>query len=180
MDVDIIGIYSKVSVMKKNNSIDRISNEEGMEVLNNRRELHSKILDRLMLYGQENELEWQDVLVDISVVCSISESLINKVVNGSREITRDFLYRFVVGLDMSLKEADEYFALEKEGRLGSTNEIADKVLIDNIKKHEGIIVLLEELIKWDAIDKEEQKNLREERKKKRGRPKKNPDNSEEK
>lgn len=166
--------------MKKNNSIDRISNEEGMAVLNNRRELYSKILDRLMQYGKDEGLEWKDVLLDVSIICEISGSLINKVIGHDREISRDFLYRFVVGLDMSLEEADEYFALEKEGRLGSTNEIADKVLIDNIKKHEGIKVLLEELIKWDVIDKEEQKKLREEHKKKRGRPKKNPNNSKEK
>ena len=71
MDVDIIGIYSKVSVMKKNNSIDRISNEEGMAVLNNRRELYSKILDRLMQYGKDEGLEWKDVLLDVSIICEI-------------------------------------------------------------------------------------------------------------
>ena len=143
-----------------------------MAKLKKRRDLHSKVLDTIRLYGEENGLESKDAILDISIICEISESLIGKVISGERDMSRDFLYRFVVGLNMSLEEADEFFALEKEGRLGTTNEVSDDILIDNIKKHEGIEVLVEELIKWEAIDKEEQQKLHEENKKNRGRPKK--------
>ena len=43
--------------------------------------------------------------------CLISVTSIKKVINGSDRVTRRFLYKFAVGLEMSLVEANTYFAL---------------------------------------------------------------------
>lgn len=48
---------------------------------------------------------------DIEKSCLISVTSLKKVINGSDKVTRKFLYKFAVGLHMSIDEANEFFKL---------------------------------------------------------------------
>ena len=47
----------------------------------------------------------------IEAACCISATSLKKVINGSDKVTRKFLYKFAVGLKMSIEEANQFFAL---------------------------------------------------------------------
>lgn len=44
-------------------------------------------------------------------ICQISETSLKKSCAGTQKITRQFLYKFTVGLKMSVAEANEFFVL---------------------------------------------------------------------
>lgn len=47
----------------------------------------------------------------IEEMCLISETSLKKTINGSIRVTRTFLYKFTIGLHMSLEEANKLFEL---------------------------------------------------------------------
>ena len=52
-----------------------------------------------------------EVYDKLEELCQISVTTMKKTISGTQKISRNFLYKFVVGLHMSVEEANEYFAL---------------------------------------------------------------------
>ena len=73
--------------------------------------LPSMISDRKMQNDIEKGLKALHGYSDIEESCLISVTSLKKTINGSQKVTRTFLYKFAVGLHMSIEEANEYFAL---------------------------------------------------------------------
>ena len=73
--------------------------------------LPSMISDRKMQNDIEKGLKALHGYSDIEESCLISVTSLKKTINGSQKVTRTFLYKFAVGLHMSVEEANEYFAL---------------------------------------------------------------------
>ena len=81
--------------------------------------------------------------------CHISTTTFKKTVNGSLDPTRHFLYKFSVGLQMSLDEANTYFELCG----GSLNErcMADYICIHALLDHDSIDLFIEQFEKHTGI-----------------------------
>lgn len=74
--------------------------------------------------------------------CLISETSMKKTINGSIRVTRTFLYKFTIGLQMSLDEANELFIL-CGGPLRET-DIADYICINFLKTKDDIHKFIEQ------------------------------------
>lgn len=77
----------------------------------NNTKLPSMISNRKIQYDIENGLKAIHGYSALGEDCLISVTTLKKVINGSDKVTRKFLYKFAVGLRMSLEEANEYFSL---------------------------------------------------------------------
>ena len=73
--------------------------------------LPSMISTRKMQNDIEKGLKALHGYSDIEDSCLISVTSLKKTINRSQKVTRTFLYKFAVGLHMSIEEANEYFAL---------------------------------------------------------------------
>lgn len=78
-----------------------------------------KVNDKLP-YLIANKKSQNDDKYDVSItagfgiieeMCQISETNMKRTINGTIRVTRTFLYKFTIGLHMSLDEANELFAL---------------------------------------------------------------------
>ena len=78
----------------------------------------------------------------IEEMCQISETSMKKTMNGSIRVTRTFLYKFTIGLHMSLDEANELFAL-CGGPLRET-DIADYICINYLETKDDIHKFIEQ------------------------------------
>lgn len=76
-----------------------------------RTELADKIAERKKLYAEEHHLKATIAYDFLEGDCHISVDTLKKSINGTLKITRTFLYKFAVGLRMSIEEANEYFTL---------------------------------------------------------------------
>lgn len=72
----------------------------------------------------------------IEELCLISEASLKKTINRSIRVTRTFLYKFTIGLHMSLDEANELFNL-CGGPLRETDP-ADYICINYLKTKDDI------------------------------------------
>lgn len=74
-------------------------------------ELAELVSNRKKKFEKENNLKATVAYGVLEDVCQISAVTIKKSITGTIKITRSFLYKFTVGLHMSLEEANEYFEL---------------------------------------------------------------------
>ena len=72
----------------------------------------------------------------IDEMCTIDISTLKKTINKSIRVTRTFLYKFTIGLHMSIDEANELFNL-CGGPLRETNP-ADYICINYLKTQDDI------------------------------------------
>ena len=72
----------------------------------------------------------------IEEACLISETSLKKTINGSIRVTRTFLYKFTIGLHMSLEEANKLFEL-CGGPLRKT-DVADYICINYLETNDDI------------------------------------------
>lgn len=82
-----------------------------MQRFEHKNKLPSMIADRKMQNDIEKGLKALHGYSDIEESCLISVTSLKKTINGSQKVTRSFLYKFAVGLHMSIEEANQYFAL---------------------------------------------------------------------
>lgn len=73
------------------------------------RRLPDMVYNKVTAYAKENNIK--NKYESIIEICQISDTSLKRSCNGSQKITRTFLYKFTVGLKMSVEEANEYFML---------------------------------------------------------------------
>lgn len=78
----------------------------------------------------------------IEEMCQISETNMKRTINGTIRVTRTFLYKFTIGLHMSLDEANELFAL-CGGPLRETDP-ADYICINYLETKDDIHKFIEQ------------------------------------
>jgi AICAR transformylase/IMP cyclohydrolase PurH len=64
-----------------------------------------------IIYQNEHKLSSAAAYEELEERCQISMDTMKKTINNRIRVTRNFLYKFTVGLHMTLDEANEYFAL---------------------------------------------------------------------
>lgn len=74
-------------------------------------ELQDKIGNRKEQFQKERGLKAYPAYDKLEEECQISVTSIKQTISGRQKVTRNFLYKFTIGLRMSLDEANEYFAL---------------------------------------------------------------------
>lgn len=74
--------------------------------------------------------------------CQISITSLKKTINGSDRPTRTFLYKFAVGLHMSVEEANQYFALC--GGVLREDSVEDYICIKALEDSDNIFQFVED------------------------------------
>ena len=103
-------IITKQQQIKKEKVAYQMTDSD-LKKFERRDKLPSMIADRKMQNDIEKGLKALQGYDDIEETCLISITSLKKSINGSQKVTRTFLYKFAVGLHMSIEEANEYFAL---------------------------------------------------------------------
>lgn len=113
---------------------------------NNPKKLHRMVLDRK--YNIDIKKGFKNVKSSYAFFeseCNISETLFSKIINGTRAITREFLYKFAVGLHMTVEEANEFFVLK--GGILDENDLDDCICLRALEEKNTIQQYLEEVDK---------------------------------
>ncbi len=84
---------------------------EEMKRFDEAKNLPLMIAKRKLLFEREMDLKPTPAYDALDEKCQISITTIKKPINGSNKVTRQFLYKFAVGLHMTLDEANEFFTL---------------------------------------------------------------------
>ena len=102
-----------------------------------------------LLYQKEHGLSSTAAYGELEERCLISTTTFKKTINGSLDPTRHFLYKFSVGLQMTLEEANTYFELCG----GVLNErcMADYICIHALLDHDDISLFIEQFEKHTEI-----------------------------
>ena len=95
----------------KENTAYKVTAAELSHFLDNEAELAERIADRKKQYEKENSVNKTNAYYDIEEKCQISMETLKKVIYGKIKATRTLLYKFTVGFQMDLQEANEYFEL---------------------------------------------------------------------
>ena len=92
--------------------------------------------------------------------CQLDASTLSKSCAGKIKITRYFLYKFTVGLKMSVKEANEFFSL-CGGALAEDN-IEDYICIKALEDKDDILLFIEQfnefVNKYNSLNYKEKAN----------------------
>lgn len=93
---------------KKNDTSFRIAAADIKRFQANK-ELPLKLYNEIDNYAKLHNIKPK--YAGIEEICQISETSLKKSCAGTQKITRQFLYKFTVGLKMSIEAANEFFAL---------------------------------------------------------------------
>ena len=89
----------------------RVSSKELSHFIDTENELRDMIGKKKIAYQKEQNLSSLTAYEELEDACQISMDTLKKTISGRIKVTRTFLYKFTVGLQMSLEEANQYFAL---------------------------------------------------------------------
>ncbi len=79
----------------------------------------------------------------IDASCHIAAATMKKVLLGQCAVTREFLYKYTVGLGLTLERAQEYFELQG-GRLRDDAEEAELIAFNALKDRDDIDSLIDQ------------------------------------
>jgi hypothetical protein len=133
----------------------RVSAKELSHFIDDENKLRDMISKRKIRYQAENDLSALAAYEELEDQCQISIDTMKKTINGRLKTTRNFLYKFTVGLHMTLDEANKFFELNggalRESCLADyicIHAILDKddieVFISDYEKHTGFKIGMRE------------------------------------
>ncbi len=99
----------------------------------NNKLLASKINQYILMYEQKNKLSRNKTYEEMIEKCQQSSDTFKKIISGKIRITRCVLYKFCIGMDLSLEQANELFSLSEEGAL-TENNIGDYIFLHALGK----------------------------------------------
>lgn len=115
---------------------------EEMKRFNKSKNLPLLIAKRKLLFEKEMNLKPTPAYDALDEKCQISITTIKKTINGTNKVTRQFLYKFAVGLHMTLDEANEFFTL-CGGSLRADN-LGDYICIRALEDHDDIHLFIKQ------------------------------------
>lgn len=145
-------IKSKAFIMNEyeiENSLMRVNAEEMVAFSEKEKELAKKIAKMKLLYESKHQLKPMEAYDAIEAKCQINQSTLKSTINGKIRPTRNFLYKLVVGLHLSLEEANELFAL-CNGELREDCR-ADYIVINALKDQDDIYQFIEDFQKYTGM-----------------------------
>ncbi len=108
-----------------------VTNSEMKRFSNNSRILAGKINNYILIYEREHSLSRNKTYEEMIEKCQQSGDTFKKIISGRIRITRTVLYKFCIGMDLTIEQADELFSLSEEGCL-TENNIGDYIFLHAI------------------------------------------------
>lgn len=97
----------------------KVSTEKLSHFIDKENTLKRMICDKKLFYQTKHNLTSTSAYEALEDLCQINVDTLKKTINGSIKITRNFIYKFTVGLHMTLEEANAFFELN-DGPLRET------------------------------------------------------------
>lgn len=113
------------------------------------KKLAKKIGSIKLKYEEDNKISSMAAYDQLEEKCQISVSTLKSTISGKIPPTRNFLYKFTVGLKMKLEEANELFQL-CDGPLTLACK-ADKICIFALRDHDDIYQFIDDMQKYTRI-----------------------------
>lgn len=123
----------------------RVSAKELSHFADNDNTLRDMISKKKLMYQEEHKLTALKAYEELEEKCRISIDTMKKTISGRIKVTRNFLYKFVVGLHMSIDKANEYFELN--GGVLRESCLADYICIHALLDKDDIGVFIEDFEK---------------------------------
>lgn len=115
-----------------------------MTRFNENRKLNDNIYEKINEFTQKHNLKPK--YEKLEEICQLSETSIKKSCAGTQKITRYFLYKFTVGLKMSLEEANEFFGMC--GGVLRDDDLEDYICIKALEDKDDIITFIDQFNKY--------------------------------
>lgn len=128
--------FADIKSRTENNPVYSVTPEEMKKFANNASDLSIMIYEKKIENDQKYGLKATPGYDKIEDLCMISTTSLKKTMNGTDRVTRTFLYKFCVGLQMSVDEANKFFSL-CEGELNEENP-ADYICIKALQDKDAI------------------------------------------
>lgn len=123
----------------------RVSAKDLSHFMDNENILKDMIARKKLMYQKEHNLTSLAAYEELEDKCQINMDTMKKTINGRIRVTRNFIYKFTVGLHMALEEANEYFELNG-GELRESC-LADYICIHALLDQDDISVFISEFEK---------------------------------
>ena len=147
---DIINsIEFAINEYKSEKSSLRVNAEEMTFFAENEKKLAQIIGKMKLRYEVEHKLKPMAAYDEIEEKCQISISTIKNTINGKIKTTRNFLYKFAVGMQLSVDAANELFEL-CDGRLREDCK-ADYIVIRALEDKDDIYTFIEDFQKYTNL-----------------------------
>lgn len=114
-----------------------VTSEEVSKFKDNKSKLQMMIFNKKIENDKKYSLGSTLGYEKLEELCQISVTSLKKTIRGTDRITRTFLYKFCVGLQMSIEEANEYFKL-LDGPLNETYNLADAICHHALRDKDSI------------------------------------------
>lgn len=114
-----------------------------------KRKLRTMIMDAKKEFEVKYHIKPTPAYEKMEEICLISVTSLKKTMNGSQHITRNFLYKLAVGLQMSVEEANRFFALC--GGVLNEEYMADYICIHALLDHDSIHDFCDQFEKYTGI-----------------------------
>ncbi|MGN1328803.1 MAG: hypothetical protein ACI4V4_03790 [Eubacterium sp.] len=117
----------------KENTSYKVTSAEMKMFSEKKRKLAMEINKIVLTYEKEHNLSRNKTYDDIYDKCQLSQDIVKKVISGTNRATRQFLYKFCIGMELSRPQVDELFALSGDGALTDDN-IGDYIFVRALGK----------------------------------------------
>lgn len=132
--------HEKVSYQVTTEDIKRFDKAKTLPLL---------IAKRKLMFEKEMNLKPTPAYDALDEQCQISITTIKKTINGTNKVTRQFLYKFTVGLHMTLDEANEFFTL-CGGSLREDN-LGDYICIRALEDRDDIHLFIQQYEEFTGL-----------------------------
>lgn len=149
LEKEITSIKFEMNEYVSEKSLMRVSTDKMNTFSENEKKLAQRIGKMKLLYEVENNLKPMTAYDEIEEKCQISTSTLKNTINGKIKPTRNFLYKFVVGLQLSLDLANEFFDL-CDGKLQEDCK-ADYITIKALEDKDDIYRFIEDFQKYTKL-----------------------------
>ncbi len=112
----------------------------------NRRKLASKINEYLLIFEKEHNYSRNRTYEELVDLCQQSGDTFKKIISGRIRATRTVLYKFCIGLELTLPQAEDLFLLSEDGEL-TENNIGDFIFLHALGK-DSIYSFIDEYEKY--------------------------------
>lgn len=144
---EIIGVTENAKKIHSEKPLYTVTPEEMSKFKENKNQLQMMIFNRKVENDKKFNLGSTLGYEKLEELCQISVTSLKKTISGTDRITRTFLYKFCVGLQMSIEEANEYFTL-LDGPLNETYNMADTICHHALRDKNSIHEFCEEYEKY--------------------------------
>ncbi|MBQ5397972.1 MAG: hypothetical protein IIU14_00875 [Ruminococcus sp.] len=120
----------------------QVTDEEIREFAEKRNKLANKLNGYIIKYEVENDCSRYKAAEYVSEQCQQSWDSFKKIFQKKARITRELLYKFCIGMHLTMEEAEELFALSEGGPLSGSD--SDHIFINAVRDGDDIFTFIED------------------------------------